>query len=134
MREVEDMHTACPGNDVRKKEALAQADRTLDHDSDMCLHYLHPRSRPIGPLLTATLAVSFPVVSVPHLLPCPVDRRQYADAVEMSDGMIKRRRWRRQEVAENGDVSSESDGGEEEVTANRPPRESPVSKPRGLVG
>ncbi|KAI7229992.1 hypothetical protein KC330_g7173 [Hortaea werneckii] len=95
------------------------------------MHYLHPRSRQTGTLFTATLAVSFLVVALPHMLPCPVDRRGYADTIEMPDGTIKRRR-RRQKPAE------EEEGKKEEVfttvDASRPPRECPVPKPGGLVG
>ena len=65
------------------------------------------------------------------MLPCPVDRRGYADTIEMPDGTIKRRR-RRQKPAE------EEEGKKEEVLttmdASRPPRECPVPKPGGLVG
>ncbi|KAK4560562.1 hypothetical protein LTR86_005759 [Recurvomyces mirabilis] len=99
------------------------------------MHYLHPRSRTTGTLFTATLAVSFLVVAAPHLLPCPVDRRQYADTVEMPDGSIKRRRRKTKNDVE-GDVEDVGDA----VTATssmangRPKRECPVPKPGGLVG
>lgn len=96
------------------------------------MHHLHPRSRTTSTLFTTTLAISFLVVSLPHLLPCPVDRRQFADTIEMPDGTIKRRR-RRQPAAEDSDnavamegVSNAEDG--------RPKRECPVPKPGGLVG
>ncbi|TKA28619.1 hypothetical protein B0A50_02946 [Salinomyces thailandicus] len=96
------------------------------------MHYLHPRSRQTGTLFTGTLAISFLVVALPHLLPCPVDRRGYADTIEMPDGTIKRRR-RKQKPAE-----AEQDGGSDEVVMPlnpaRPQRECPVPKPGGLVG
>jgi cytochrome c oxidase assembly factor 2 len=98
------------------------------------MHYLHPRSRQTGTLFTATLAISFFVVALPHLLPCPVDRRQYADTIELPDGTIRRRR---RTVVEASDGS----GGEAEVMVaeslsdgSRPKRECPVPKPGGLVG
>ncbi|EMD01218.1 hypothetical protein BAUCODRAFT_144769 [Baudoinia panamericana UAMH 10762] len=94
------------------------------------MHYLHPRSRTTGTLFTTTLAISFLVVALPHLLPCPVDRRQYADTIEMPDGTVKRRRRR---------VSKDDDGNEaaDEVplmSQERPKRECPVPKPGGLMG
>ncbi|KAF2765059.1 hypothetical protein EJ03DRAFT_220849 [Teratosphaeria nubilosa] len=98
------------------------------------MHYLHPRSRQTGTLFTATLAVSFAVVALPHVLPCPVDRRQFADTIEMSDGTIRRRRRRQrgEEVRDADCSTSEVDG--EGGVAQRPKRECPVPKPCGIVG
>ena len=95
------------------------------------MHYLHPRSRQTGTLFTATLAVSFLVVALPHMLPCPVDRRGYADTIEMPDGTIKRRRRRQKPVEED---ESKKEEVLTTVDASRPPRECPVPKPSGLVG
>ncbi|KAH9827119.1 hypothetical protein Tdes44962_MAKER03089 [Teratosphaeria destructans] len=98
------------------------------------MHYLHPRSRQTGTLFTATLVVSFAVVALPHVLPCPVDRRQFADTIEMPDGTIRRRRRRqREEEGRDGD-SSASEGDGEAGVAQRPKRECPVPKPGGIVG
>jgi len=105
------------------------------------MHHLHPRSRTTSTLFTTTLAISFLVVSLPHLLPCPVDCRQFADTIEMPDGTIKRRR-RRRRVEEEGAVSSVADGetgGEVSemlgsAAQSRPKRECPVPKPVGLMG
>jgi len=95
------------------------------------MHYLHPRSRTTGTLFTGTLAVSFLVVALPHLLPCPVDRRQYADTIEMPDGTIKRRRRRSPETTtEEAKSVGEIDTMQSE---GRPKRECPVPKPGGLV-
>jgi len=99
------------------------------------MHHLHPRSRTTSTLFTTTLAISFLVVALPHLLPCPVDRRQFADTIEMPDGTIKRRRRRRQEESTN----PEDGAGEVAVMVAadgdaRPKRECPVPKPGGLVG
>ncbi|EME89220.1 uncharacterized protein MYCFIDRAFT_103452, partial [Pseudocercospora fijiensis CIRAD86] len=95
--------------------------------------YLHPRSRTTGTLFTTTLAISFAVVALPHLLPCPVDRRQFADSYETPDGRIVRRKKRRcaQDPAEGTEnVESTSDG----LADARPQRECPVPKPGGIVG
>lgn len=95
------------------------------------MHYLHPRSRTTGTLFTGTLAVSFLYVALPHFLPCPLDRRHYADTIEMPDGMTKRRRRRAPETA------AEEAAPAEEITCvtseSRPKRECPVPKPGGLV-
>lgn len=42
--------------------------------------HLHPRSRSTLSLFTATLGVSFVVVGLPHLFPCPAPRRTFADS------------------------------------------------------
>lgn len=88
------------------------------------MHPLHPRSASTSTLFTTTLAVSFLVVGLPHLLPCPVDRRQFAD----SDGKVRRRK--KQNVDGDGTVVEQSELDEN----GRPKRECPVPKPGGLVG
>ena len=98
------------------------------------MHYLHPRSRQTGTLFTTTLAISFLVVALPHLLPCPVDRRQFADTIEMPDGTIKRRRRRRQEPTETGEGEVNAEETQQVVSEGRPKRECPVPKPAGLMG
>ncbi|KAK4543735.1 hypothetical protein LTR36_005380 [Oleoguttula mirabilis] len=100
------------------------------------MHYLHPRSRTTGTLFTATLAVSFLVVALPHLLPCPVDRRQFADTIEMPDGTIKRRRRKSQAPEEEAGLAKAiaDDDMQQAVSEGRPKRECPVPKPGGLVG
>jgi cytochrome c oxidase assembly factor 2 len=95
------------------------------------MHHLHPRSRTTSTLFTTTLAVSFLVVGLPHILPCPVDRRQFADSIETADGKVKRRR--RKQV--NSDVEAANEGtGDVMDEDGRSKRECPVPKPGGLVG
>ena len=101
------------------------------------MHHLHPRSRTTSTLFTATLAISFLVVGLPHILPCPVDRRQFADsAVEVGPDGKRRRRRRRvddeQEAAETSAAGGGLDASGE--GSGRPARECPVPKPGGLVG
>lgn len=97
------------------------------------MHHLHPRSRSTSTLFTATLAVSFLVVGAPHLLPCPVDRRQFADSFETPDG--KRYRRKRKEITEGLEESRENGARETlQLQDERPKRECPVPKPGGLVG
>ena len=104
------------------------------------MHHLHPRSRTTSTLFTTTLAVSFLVVGLPHLLPCPVDRRQFADSVETSDGTVRRRRKRKDgdEAIKGEQVATivrGSDGSRQETDeVGRRQRECPVPKPGGLVG
>nr|POE71381.1 hypothetical protein CFP56_62476 [Quercus suber] len=95
------------------------------------MHHLHPRSRTTSTLFTTTLAISFLVVALPHILPCPVDRRQFADTIEMPDGTIRQRRPRKRDLNSTVDVESTM---ETNIAGARPPRECPVPKPTGLVG
>ncbi|KAK5635485.1 hypothetical protein RRF57_011197 [Xylaria bambusicola] len=123
--------------------------------------HLHPRSRMTSSLFATTVAASFLVVGLPHLLPCPAPRVAYADAA--SDGNRRRTRRRSQQptevkdgiaqfdgVSNNSSSSSSSssssgggDGAEEagmeKFTAmtSTPPRgkrECPVPKPPGVIG
>lgn len=102
------------------------------------MHHLHPRSRTTSTLFTTTLAISFLVVGVPHILPCPVDRRQFADAVEVGpDGKRRRRRRRVEDEKGAAEETSTAGGGLDasgDGSAGRPARECPVPKPGGLVG
>ena len=96
------------------------------------MHALHPRSRSTSTLFTTTLAVSFLVVGLPHLLPCPVDRRQFADSVEGADGKLRRRKKRDEMTGEDSAVRSLQSQQVDET--GRKKRECPVPKPSGLVG
>lgn len=103
------------------------------------MHYLHPRSRTTGTLFTTTLVISFLVVALPHLLPCPVDRRQFADSYETPDGRrIRRKRKAPQNLDEDGGKLEGSEGFDAKgavSTAERPlARECPIPKPSGILG
>lgn len=98
---------------------------------------LHPRSRQTGVLFTSTLAICFLVVGAPHILPCPVNPKQFADTIEGPDGQPMRRRRRRRQATEDSD----SEGGITEelldqayVSEHKKRRECPVPKPGGIVG
>ncbi|CAJ2501930.1 Uu.00g047830.m01.CDS01 [Anthostomella pinea] len=67
--------------------------------------HLHPRSRMTSSLFATTVAVSFLVVAVPHILPCPAPRIAHADSasatsqtyietVVLPDGTVRQRRRR----------------------------------------
>ncbi|KAL2349707.1 hypothetical protein BJ546DRAFT_1017219 [Cryomyces antarcticus] len=117
--------------------------------------HLHPRSRLTTSLFTTTLLVSFLVVGMPHVLPCPVDTRQYADGpgsypadaatVDSTAGISpdtqRRRRRRRvgtkaEDVGVDAGTSTDGASDEEDVRegSRRRRRECPVPKPGGLVG
>lgn len=101
----------------------------------MRYHYLHPRSRTTGTLFTTTLAISFAVVALPHLLPCPVDRRQFADSYETPDGrIIRRKRKKIGEETRDGKENGESIPDADPLADTKPQRECPVPKPGALVG
>lgn len=116
--------------------------------------HLHPRSRSTATLFTTCLTVSFLVVGLPHILPCPVDRRRLSDS-----GEVRPKRRRRKEAAEaetqvdgtepkslpvtamarredgtgTADVSS-SARQDSEAGLQRRARECPVPKPKGILG
>lgn len=78
-------------------------------------------------LFTSTLAISFLVVGLPHLIPCPVPTRTYAD------GADPRKRRRRKAEAEGEGGLGDQAGGDNAKERGRV-RECPVPKPGGLVG
>jgi cytochrome c oxidase assembly factor 2 len=110
--------------------------------------HLHPRSRMTSSLFATTVAASFLVVGLPHLLPCPAPRVAYADSAS-PDG--NRRRTRRRSPQQTTQVkdgiaqfdvvhdssNSTSEGPEIPTiagTAPRGKRECPVPKPGGVIG
>jgi cytochrome c oxidase assembly factor 2 len=78
-------------------------------------------------IFTGTLAISFLVVGLPHLLPCPVPRRAFAEGEVPEE--LRRRRKRRKFV--DGEASPEQTRSEIILDKRR---ECPVPKPGGLVG
>lgn len=73
---------------------------------------------------------------MPHILPCPAPRTDYADAGTAGDGQRKRRRKR---PAAESTVDGTTDRGsaeleEESALLARKTRECPVPKPSGLIG
>ncbi|KAF1993315.1 hypothetical protein P154DRAFT_77887 [Amniculicola lignicola CBS 123094] len=98
--------------------------------------HLHPRSRMTTSLFTTTLAISFLVVAAPHILPCPVDNRAFADSAN-PDAMTGQRRRRRKvspsEEPTCNDVLNEERMRREDMLRGKK-RECPVPKPGGLIG
>ncbi|MCJ1283321.1 hypothetical protein MMC26_002649 [Xylographa opegraphella] len=102
--------------------------------------HLHPRSRLTTSLFGATLLVSFLVVGMPHILPCPAPRTEFAD-VEVGEDRRRRRRRRtlppdRDGAAAGTPVEKEDSVAfmsEKEIMARRA-HQCPVPKPGGRIG
>lgn len=101
---------------------------------------LHPRSTHTTTLFATTLLISFLVVGVPHLLPCPVSKRQLLDApiVEVRDEngrRVYKRVYRKPnaQLSRDGKAPTEMDSAAFEADT-RHERECPVPKPGGFVG
>lgn len=102
--------------------------------------HLHPRSLTTTSLLGTTLLVSFLVVGMPHIIPCPAPRLAFAEGEQISiseEGRRRRRRRRRKDDQGQEDSISE----EESVTlldqrqeSIKKARECPVPKPMGIIG
>ncbi|KAI0843188.1 hypothetical protein F5Y06DRAFT_257128 [Hypoxylon sp. FL0890] len=106
--------------------------------------HLHPRSRMTSSLFATTVAASFFVVALPHILPCPAPRVAYADSEKAADGTRRRRRRKPEPaVVKDGIAQFESPSEDFEripaethgtATRARRERECPVPKPRGVIG
>ena len=105
--------------------------------------HLHPRSRTTSSLFGVTLLASFLVVGMPHILPCPVPRTQFAETEITEDGKRRRRRRNPSDLVDSGSASSSSQSlslqdeplTEEERDALRSKaHECPVPKPGGRIG
>ena len=95
--------------------------------------HLHPRSRLTSSLFATTLVVSFMVVGLPHILPCPAPRVTFADGEIAPDG--RRRRRRRPETSETDEGVIQVAGVPEgAASARAAKRECPVPKLGGVVG
>ncbi|KAI1107458.1 hypothetical protein F4804DRAFT_160831 [Jackrogersella minutella] len=107
--------------------------------------HLHPRSRMTSSLFATTVAASFFVVGLPHILPCPAPRVKYADSETAADG-TRRRRRRKPEPTEVKDGIAQFESPNEDfekkaaetrgttATRARRERECPVPKPGGVIG
>ena len=80
-------------------------------------------------LFTTCLTISFLVVGAPHILPCPVDRRQFAE-----DGSGEPRKRRRRKTVADTETETAPDSNNlldmQDVSRHR---ECPVPKPGGLI-
>lgn len=90
-------------------------------------------------MFTSTLAFSFLIVGIPHVLPCPVPPRPLAEGETWevyTDKEGRRRRRRISKIDNDGtQADNKSDMGMDALEeARRRARECPVPKPTGLVG
>lgn len=99
---------------------------------------LHPRSGLSTSLFGTTLLVSFLVVGMPHILPCPAPRVAFADNNVPEDDQKRRRRRKQQkslpdqpEKAAKGETATMLN---KQAIPEQKTHECPVPKPRGLVG
>ncbi|KAI0535684.1 hypothetical protein GGR58DRAFT_504000 [Xylaria digitata] len=109
--------------------------------------HLHPRSRMTSSLFATTVAASFLVVGLPHILPCPAPRVAYADAASPDGSRRRTRRRSPQQTTEvkdgiaqfdsvgDGASSRSGETGTSTLTSTAPrgKRECPVPKP-GVIG
>ncbi|KAL8664425.1 MAG: hypothetical protein Q9168_007907 [Polycauliona sp. 1 TL-2023] len=94
-------------------------------------------------LFGTTLLVSFLVVGMPHILPCPAPRTQFADYEITEDGKHRRRRrpsTKRSETEHGTDnqthtaMQGQMMGEEEQEMLRKKAHECPVPKPSGRIG
>lgn len=98
-------------------------------------HYLHPRSRMTSSLFGITVAASFFVVALPHVLPCPAPRVRLQDSHHTNADGTRRRRRRKSDEAEVKDGIAQFEGSSEDFERlSMAKRECPVPKPGGVIG
>ena len=103
--------------------------------------YLHPRSKVTTSLFGTTLLVSFLVVGMPHIIPCPAPRVILADS-ESQDNRSGQERQRRSPCPRSDEIEKATQplrphaelSQEEKLTMRRKAHECPVPKPRGVLG
>lgn len=99
--------------------------------------HLHPKSRMTSSIFATTVVASFFVVTMPHVLPCPVPARRFADGEVMVDENGKRKVWRSREPPEVKDGIVQFNQSTDEASENLAEslrRECPVPKPGGMLG
>lgn len=102
--------------------------------------HLHPRSHLTTSLFGTTLLVSFLVVGMPHIVPCPAPRVKFADSdFEITaDGKRRRRRPAvgSEEIAggDKGDLALPVISEEEKLAMRRRSHGCPVPRPSGIIG
>jgi cytochrome c oxidase assembly factor 2 len=94
-------------------------------------------------LFATTVAASFFVVGLPHLLPCPVPVTRYADGDVMVDENGRRKRWKSKQPDESSKdgvvrLAQATDGNVGDhltsTSVSATGRECPVPKPGGMIG
>ncbi|KAI9651745.1 MAG: hypothetical protein M1831_000495 [Alyxoria varia] len=101
---------------------------------------LHPHSNYTTSLFSATLLVSFMVVGLPHLIPCPAPR-----TVQRAEHRPRRDQHRVRKGSDSEEGGESKDSSKEDVKESEPPwdsagessrsdRSCPVPKPGGTIG
>jgi cytochrome c oxidase assembly factor 2 len=88
-------------------------------------------------IFATTVVASFLVVGLPHMLPCPVPAKRFADGEVMVDENGKRKVWRSREPAEIKDGLVQFNQSSDDAIRTTPEslrRECPVPKPGGMLG
>ena len=104
--------------------------------------HLHPRSRLTTSLFGTTLLISFLVVGMPHIVPCPAPRVKFADSdFEVTEDGRRRRRRRTTEPSINETCRLDGEkqaplhiSEEEKAMMRRQAHECPIPKPLGIIG
>ena len=116
--------------------------------------HLHPRSAATSTLFAGTLLASFIVVGIPHIFPCPVPRRNYADTdrqlVDKDGKPIANEKLNQKKVTTKSAPASQMSDKEasnlhdeaelfrrlqqEAAMLEKEARECPVPKPKGFIG
>lgn len=100
--------------------------------------HLHPRSWTTTSLFGTTLAISFLVVGMPHLLPCPAPRTTLADIEITPDGKrIRRAKAQKSQTKQIETTETRLTPNEEAMLdsiGDKTGRECPVPKPSGTFG
>lgn len=85
-------------------------------------------------LFAVTVAASFFVVALPHMLPCPVPATKFADGEVVVDENGRRRRWKRRDILEPKEGIVQFNYEAETEATHGAKRECPVPKPGGMLG
>ncbi|KAL9126024.1 MAG: hypothetical protein Q9217_004860 [Psora testacea] len=103
--------------------------------------HLHPRSRLTSTLFGTTFLVSFLVVGMPHILPCPAPRVRFAEGEfeALEDGRTRRRGRNKKYPVEDGidsetTITSGDLSEEQKAVLLKKAHKCPVPKPGGLIG
>lgn len=102
--------------------------------------HLHPRSLTTTSLFGTTLLVSFLVVGMPHIIPCPAPRIAFAEGEQIptsEDGRRQmRRRRRKEDQGQEVSISEEESGKllDQRKESVKKARECPIPKPMGIIG
>ncbi|KAI8679949.1 hypothetical protein NCS57_00274200 [Fusarium keratoplasticum] len=138
LRRLADPVTTRREDDATVALPLESLTRTSLFGSGIMPPVLHPKSRMTSSLFATTVAACFLVVTMPHLLPCPVPRARFADGEIMVDENGRRMRWKKKDstpkvehgIVQFNDVSAE----DVQQGKDRVRRECPVPKPGGMLG